>query len=532
MKREPASGRPLYRLSVGLLLLGLLVAVLWVVRVAPFDWTAWLSGLRGRWLLALPMLTVACLLARFFRWQFLLRSAGILVPIRENLSIYGASLIGIATPGYVGEALRSVFLKRRFGWPLRATLPVLVLDRLFDVTAIALLGGLTALSGELRLLFLVIAALSLALVPAVARLSMFLGAPETVLSRLARGGVVARALTVSVVAWLAGALTMAAATGAVGLDIPILRDAEIFVTATLLGALTLMPAGVGAMGSIAIVRIGDLGIALEEAVLAVSVFRLGTTGLALLIGLLVLIYQLRRGREMQATDSRHFDEIADEYLDQFSPHIWDLLLRRRMKLLSSSLDAFGTDRGLGLDLGCGVGAHSRAMADRGYAVVGVDAARRLLRQARRSGVPCLAADAGLLPVGSGTLDYVFTVGVLHHLHDAEAQAEVCREVARVLRPGGVFVVQETNTRNPLFRLYMGYIFPLLKSIDEGTERWIEPERWAAMPGFELRETAFFTFLPDFAPRVALPALRAVERRLERGRLRSRSVHYQAVLVRS
>jgi hypothetical protein len=100
---------------------------------------------------------------------------------------------------------------------------------------------------------------------------------------------------------------------------------------------------------------------------------------------------------------------------------------------------------------------------------------------------------------------------------------------RVLSPGGVFVVQETNTRNPLFRLYMSYLFPLPKSIDEGTECWIEPERWADVPGFDLRDTIFFTFLPDFAPRFALPVLRAIESRLERGSLKSQSVHYQAVL---
>ena len=103
---------------------------------------------------------------------------------------------------------------------------------------------------------------------------------------------------------------------------------------------------------------------------------------------------------------------------------------------------------------------------------------------------------------------------------------------RVLSPGGVFVVQETNTKNPLFRFYMSYLFPLLKSIDEGTERWIAPERWVDLPGFDLHDTIFFTFLPDFAPRFALPALRSLEGRLERGLLKSRSVHYQAVLRKS
>ena len=48
------------------------------------------------------------------------------------------------------------------------------------------------------------------------------------------------------------------------------------------------------------------------------------------------------------------------------------------------------------------------------------------------------------------------------------EARVAREMARVLKPGGFLVVQETNTNNPLFRFYMGYVFPILSRIDDVT----------------------------------------------------------------
>ena len=76
------------------------------------------------------------------------------------------------------------------------------------------------------------------------------------------------------------------------------------------------------------------------------------------------------------------------------------------------------------------------------------------------------------------------MGVLHHLPGPEAQARALGEVARVLRPGGRFMVHESNPKNPLFRFYMGYVFPVLKSIDEGTEHWIHPRHWAGMPGLD------------------------------------------------
>ena len=53
-----------------------------------------------------------------------------------------------------------------------------------------------------------------------------------------------------------------------------------------------------------------------------------------------------------------------------------------------------------------------------------------------------------------------------------------RELFRVLKPGGLLFVHEINTRNMLFRFYMGYVFPSLNCIDEGVERWLLPHRLA------------------------------------------------------
>jgi SAM-dependent methyltransferase len=143
----------------------------------------------------------------------------------------------------------------------------------------------------------------------------------------------------------------------------------------------------------------------------------------------------------------------------------------------------------------------------------------------------VAGSALDLPFEDGSLDFVYTVGVLHHLMGTRDQEAAFGEVARVLRPGGVLIVHETNPRNPVFRLYMGYVFPVLKSIDEGVELWIEPASWRRVPGLVLERIEYFTFLPDFLPRALLRMVLPLERWLERSRLKPYSVHYMAVLRR-
>jgi hypothetical protein len=72
---------------------------------------------------------------------------------------------------------------------------------------------------------------------------------------------------------------------------------------------------------------------------------------------------------------------------------------------------------------------------------------------------------------------------------------------------------------------------MLKSIDEGTEWWIDPRSWTAADGFALADVRYFTFLPDFTPRVLMRPALGIERWLERGPTRAYSAHYLAVLRR-
>lgn len=124
-----------------------------------------------------------------------------------------------------------------------------------------------------------------------------------------------------------------------------------------------------------------------------------------------------------------------------------------------------------LDLGCAGGFMAEALANRGAHVTGIDPARKAINAARahagKTGLE-IQYDVGLgedLPYGDAAFDIVVCVDVLEHVGDL---TEVLAEVARVLKPGGLFLFDTIN-RNPLSRFVTITVAEdLLRLLPKGT----------------------------------------------------------------
>ncbi len=106
-----------------------------------------------------------------------------------------------------------------------------------------------------------------------------------------------------------------------------------------------------------------------------------------------------------------------------------------------------------LDLGCAGGFMAEALAARGAKVTGIDPAAEAIAAARQHAKAMghsITYDVGFgeaLPYADAAFDAVVCVDVLEHVADLPA---VLAGVARVLRPGGLFLFDTIN-RNPLAR---------------------------------------------------------------------------------
>ena len=96
-----------------------------------------------------------------------------------------------------------------------------------------------------------------------------------------------------------------------------------------------------------------------------------------------------------------------------------------------------------LDLGCGLGGYSRALAERGFELRALDVVPDYVERARSIGVNAELYDGQTIPMDDGSVDTVILLEVLEHLDDP---APLLREARRVARTG-VLVTTPNCTQN-------------------------------------------------------------------------------------
>lgn len=248
---------------------------------------------------------------RFGRWEYSLRRFGHRVPRRRHLAIYLSGLALTATPGKSGEAFRSALLLQQ-GVRVSHSLANFIVDRATDLLGMCLLGLLAAvmtgqrlawlwalgfatlLSGSCIFAYLLLHPRSRAWWNWIDRGLKWLPIKggQAVLESWAMVWQVPRVSAYSVVATVAygtQALVFAWFCQLADTGLSTATCVLIFVQATLFGAASMIPAGLGAMEAALVIQMTEQGVGDGVALsLAISI-RLVTLWLGMALGAIALL---------------------------------------------------------------------------------------------------------------------------------------------------------------------------------------------------------------------------------------------------
>jgi SAM-dependent methyltransferase len=207
----------------------------------------------------------------------------------------------------------------------------------------------------------------------------------------------------------------------------------------------------------------------------------------------------------------HFDAIAGAYDESLPAHVVEHYLRKR----TAFVRAHAGPGARVLDVGCGTGALAVRIEQAGCDVSGIDASEGMLRvlRARASLVDAVLGSSAALPFATDRFDLAYCVAVMHHIADPAAVRRTLAEMVRVVRPGGLVLVWDHNSRNPYWKILMARV-----PQDTGDERLVPEEEildGLRDAGAEVVRSEQLGFVPDFTPTWLLGLVAHGERLVER-----------------
>jgi ubiquinone/menaquinone biosynthesis C-methylase UbiE len=168
--------------------------------------------------------------------------------------------------------------------------------------------------------------------------------------------------------------------------------------------------------------------------------------------------------------------VVAAYVDRFGPVVDAMAGRLVTKAAPKGCDT--------LDLCCGQGTLTAALADAGASVTGLDFSPEMLALAERRapGINFIEGDAMALPFQDGVFDLVVNNFGMMHIPD---QPTALKEIRRVLRPGGRFLMATwaAPDRSPAF----GVAFGAFRALGDFSNAVTQPDLFAFSRPEEARE---------------------------------------------
>ena len=247
---------------------------------------------------------------RFARWLYYLRVLKVSVPLGQNAAIFAAGLSMTISPGKFGEVLKCVFVRQASGAPIARTAPAVVAERATDGTGMVIWGFIGAFTLDLppwtMLAFLAVATFGIAVLrskklsllaervllklPILDRLAPHLHAFHGASNELLGARSLAVGTAISFFSWGLECVAVYLCAVGLGAEAGFLMVVFVFAVSSLLGVLSMIPGGIGAVEAglaLQFVRLAGMSTGLAGAL--TFVIRLATLWWATFIGILGLL---------------------------------------------------------------------------------------------------------------------------------------------------------------------------------------------------------------------------------------------------
>ncbi len=284
--------------SIVLAFVLLLVAI---ILSGPRELVSSMFLFRRDLIIPIILLSVANYMTRFVRWELLTRSSGIKIRLKKSILIFFSSFLFSIAPAKSGDLIKPYYLKKYAHTKYALSLPVIFLERVYDVLGIILIisvsGALYFKEAALFTLFfgIIIATLfieTLAGLLLKKKCMAFFGK---------RGAYIKEALHTSkklfsrkmslislglgTIAWFFECAGLYLVVRGFGVSSDIIRETLIYSAATLGGAASMLPGGLGATeGGMAYLLSSFVGTPFAVSVSITLVIRALTLWFAVLIG--------------------------------------------------------------------------------------------------------------------------------------------------------------------------------------------------------------------------------------------------------
>lgn len=253
---------------------------------------------------------------RFFKWQYYLKLLGVKIRGSRSMLIFFSSFIMSVTPGKMGEVLKSFLLKEETGTPVSVSAPIVLAERITDFLSIIILcltgavvfdygTDIVLITGLFFIAFtLLLSSKSIChkLISLFSRVKLVAKHTEKLYSAydsiylLIKIKPLLIVIGISTVAWFLECLgfytVLKVFSGVSNIEVSILKATFIYGFSTLIGAIAMLPGGLGVTEASLTGLLVFLKITKDISVASTIIIRVATLWFAVILGIIaVQIYQ-------------------------------------------------------------------------------------------------------------------------------------------------------------------------------------------------------------------------------------------------